>query len=140
MTETYILVTITRDGRVSSSTYPSKFAAENAKSIALTGKTMKEIVELDGRIKREAQKWSETHPPRPPANSYERQLVETKSFGPRGTLGLGNVVPVRASQTSPGMVEEIYPNWAGVHTRTERSIRTAVIFKDAGDNHEALNS
>lgn len=126
MTEKYILVCISHGGKVSSSTYDSRYAADNARSIALTGMTLEEVAERRQFHANERKEWERSHPWRKPETAWERDFVK------RGAGSL-SMMPGGAWSSKDGMIREDYSgeNWSRVMSPSD--IIKAVVFKDAGD-------
>lgn len=131
----YVLVVVTNGGIVSSSVYPSLYAAQQAKSIALTGMTIEDKRAHDMDREAARKEWYATHPPRSPKNDDERRMVQSRALsGIRVSLGSNhNGVTV----TADGLIQE-HPPWSDVFISLSgddyaHGIRCAVYFADAGD-------
>lgn len=75
----WVLLTVTYDGNVSTSSLPTKAACEDAASIVITGKTVAEKKEWDAALyaaeKKGADEWQSAHPPRKPKDKYEEDFI-----------------------------------------------------------------
>lgn len=82
----WILISVTSGGAVhETSSFPSRALCEDALSIAKTGLTVTEKKAADDNTAREGRRleeaWRSAHPPRPPRNELERQLVNRGCSG-----------------------------------------------------------
>lgn len=71
----YALITVTRGGNVSVAPCDSLAMCQQAKSIALTGRTIEENEELAAAKKRRDEEWHAAHPPRKPTPEEARQIA-----------------------------------------------------------------
>lgn len=79
MKTVYLLIAITGTGHVDHSIYHTQRQCDEAKSMALYGETVEQFAEDEIASAKDAEnahdQWAKDHPPRPPKNTAEREMI-----------------------------------------------------------------
>lgn len=124
----WVLFCVTRGGHVSSAGFPTREMAEDAESVALTGRTPAENKKAAEDAAAAEADWYAQHPPRPPDGKDEAAKAATLGLLWQDKRGSVHCV-------ADGNLIQDKPPWVWLYYRTSRSyedrksdIKTARVF------------
>lgn len=138
------LLTVSGGGTVSTNSFPTMTACDDAASVILTGKTVtaekKAEADLYAAQKASDDAWNASHPPRPPKGDFEIQMVnECKKDGAISFGGTGVTVQI----TEDCKVRDINPatdmsGWSAAYSPSQGEWISAtfageMVVHEAGD-------
>ena len=122
----FVLVAVTTAGNVSSSTYPSLYACQEAQSIATTGSTLEEMKQRE-EVDRKAQAdFVASHPPHPPADDMQKSQAK---FPGSAFFSSGDD---SFFVTDDGLIQDEPPSQGTIGYDNGGGIKFSRCFQDAG--------